>query len=86
MVIGFWTYEAEPSPRLVYNNTAYHLAKRVLERATGSTIAEYMAERLAGPIELQEASWQDRMTRKMPDDIPRTGLVNRRGTWPASGS
>lgn len=69
-----WRYVADAGATWYYNNPAYHLAKRVLERATGTPIEEYTSAQLAGPIGLSDTSWQVRPRMLMPDGVPMTGL------------
>jgi CubicO group peptidase (beta-lactamase class C family) len=69
-----WEYVADAGTTWYYNNTAYHLSKRVLEGASGVSMQEYLDEQLATRIGLRETEWRERSFMKMPDGVPMTGL------------
>lgn len=70
-----WRYVADAGTAWYYNNPAYHLSKRVVERATGATIQDYTTAHLSAAIGLQDTSWRPRPRMLLPDGVPMTGLL-----------
>ncbi len=68
-------YAADAGTAWYYNNNAYHLSKRVLERATKMSNQAFMAEALLEPTGMRDTTWRDRPFMKMPDGEPMTGLM-----------
>lgn len=70
-----FAYVAPPGTAWYYNNAAYHLTKRVLERATGIPIQQFMEDVLTRRVGMPATTWRDRAFMKMPDGSPMSGLV-----------
>jgi CubicO group peptidase (beta-lactamase class C family) len=68
-----WEYEVDAGTKWYYNNPAYHLTKRVIERASGQSIQQYLDAALRS-IGLRETEWRERPLMRMPDGVPMTGL------------
>lgn len=69
-----WESVADAGTTWYYNNTAYHLSKRVLGSATGVSMQQYLDQQLGARIGLRETEWRERPFMKMPDGVPMTGL------------
>lgn len=68
-------YLADAGTAWYYNNNAYHLSKRVLERATKTTNQAFMAEALLERTGMRDSAWRERPAMTMPDGVPMTGLM-----------
>jgi CubicO group peptidase (beta-lactamase class C family) len=67
-------FEAEAGTLWYYNTPAYHMTKRVIERASGQTIEQFTDANLGRPIGWQDTSWKPRANMPMPDGSPMSGL------------
>jgi CubicO group peptidase (beta-lactamase class C family) len=68
-----------PGEAYSYSNTGYNLAAVVVERATGTSFAEFSRARIFEPLGLADTQWRDDYRRIVPG---RSGAYQLRGgTW-----
>jgi CubicO group peptidase (beta-lactamase class C family) len=49
--------EKEPGTHFLYNTPATYVLSAIVQKLTGTTLLEFLRERLFGPMELTEATW-----------------------------
>ena len=57
----------EPGTEFLYSNSGYFLLSRIVERATGRSLADVAAERIFGPLGMRDTHFHDDATRIVPN-------------------
>jgi len=76
------TYKTDAGSRWAYHNAPYRLLQTIVAAATGTTFSQYTQTRLAAPIGMKNASWNNGVLWLNTRDMARFGLLTaNKGTW-----